>query len=148
MPAIETTSALVERTYQTLARNVATVRKRLEDLRQSVLKGDDFAEFAQSQSEDPGSAVDGGDLGWNGPGVFVPEFEQTIASLEVNEISEPFKSQFGWHIVQLLGRREFDTTEDVQRQQAFQQLRESKADEETELWLRRLRDEAFVDTDV
>jgi peptidyl-prolyl cis-trans isomerase SurA len=80
--------------------------------------------------------------------VFVPEFERTIASLEVNEISEPFKSQFGWHIVQLLGRREFDTTEDVQRQQAFQQLRESKADEETELWLRRLRDEAFVDTDV
>lgn len=126
----------------------ATVRQRLDDIRQRVLKGEDFAVFATSQSEDPGSAVDGGDLGWSGKGQFVPKFEQVIEALQIDEISAPFQTQFGWHIIQLLGRREFDTTEEVQRQQAFQQLRESKADEETELWLRRLRDEAFVDTDV
>jgi peptidyl-prolyl cis-trans isomerase SurA len=78
----------------------------------------------------------------------VPEFESTLAGLKDNEISEPFRTQFGWHIVQLLGRRQFDTTEESLRQRAFRQLRESKADEETELWLRRLRDEAFVDTDI
>jgi peptidyl-prolyl cis-trans isomerase SurA len=126
----------------------ATVRQRLEDVRRKVQNGEDFTVFATSMSEDSASAVDGGDLGWTGPGAFVPKFEQVVQGLQVNEISEPFQTQFGWHIVQLLGRREFDTTEEVQRQQAFQQLRESKADEETELWLRRLRDEAFVDTDV
>lgn len=126
----------------------ATVRQRLSDIRERVLKGEDFAAFASSLSEDSGSAVNGGDLGWTGPGTFVPEFERTLQSLQENEISEPFRSQFGWHIVQLLGRRQYDTSEDDLRQRAFMQLRESKADEETELWLRRLRDEAFVDTDV
>ena len=126
----------------------ATVRLKLVGIREKILNGEDFAAFASSMSQDSGSAVDGGDLGWSGPDTFVPEFDAVIAKLEINEISEPFRTQFGWHIVQLLGRREFDTTEDTLRQRAFQQLRESKADEETELWLRRLRDEAFVDTDV
>ncbi|MDR2216594.1 MAG: peptidylprolyl isomerase [Nevskiaceae bacterium] len=126
----------------------ATVRQRLEDIRKRVLNGEDFAVFATTMSEDSGSAVDGGDLGWTGPDQFVPEFQQKLESLDLNQISEPFKSQFGWHIVQLLERREFDTTDELRRQRAFQQLRESKADEETELWLRRIRDEAFVDTDV
>jgi peptidyl-prolyl cis-trans isomerase SurA len=126
----------------------ATVRQRLASVRERILKGEEFAAFASSMSEDSGSAVNGGDLGWSGPGTFVPEFESVLAGLKENEISEPFKSQFGWHIVQLLGRRQFDTTEESLRQRAFRQLRESKADEETELWLRRLRDEAFVDTDV
>jgi peptidyl-prolyl cis-trans isomerase SurA len=80
-----------------------------------------------------------------GPGSFVPEFEAQMTRLSDNEISEPFRTDFGWHIVQVLGRRQFDTTEENQRQRAFMQLRESKADEETELWLRRLRDEAFVE---
>jgi peptidyl-prolyl cis-trans isomerase SurA len=126
----------------------ATVRQKLAGIREKVLKGEDFAAFASSMSEDSGSAVNGGDLGWTGPGTFVPEFESTLAGLKDNEISEPFHTQFGWHIVQLLGRRQFDTTEESMRARAFRQLRESKADEETELWLRRLRDEAFVDTDV
>ena len=126
----------------------ATVRLKLAGIREKILNGEDFAAFASSMSQDSGSAVDGGDLGWSGPDTFVPEFDAVIAKLEINEISEPFRTQFGWHIVQLLGRRQFDTTEDTIRQRAFQQLRESKADEETELWLRRLRDEAFVDTDV
>jgi peptidyl-prolyl cis-trans isomerase SurA len=126
----------------------ATVRQKLAGVRQKILNGEDFAAFASSMSEDSGSAVNGGDLGWNGPGTFVPEFESTLAGLQINEISDPFRTQFGWHIIQLLGRRQFDTTEEALRQRAFQQLRESKADEETELWLRKLRDEAFVDTDL
>jgi len=75
----------------------------------------------------------------------VPEFEKQLAQLQPDEISQPFRTQFGWHIIQLLGRRQFDNTQDMMRQQAFQRLRESKADEETELWLRRLRDEAYVE---
>lgn len=126
----------------------ATVRQRLVDIRERVLKGEDFAAFASTMSVDSSSAVNGGDLGWSGPGSFVPEFEATLARLKENEISEPFHTEFGWHIVQLLGRRQFDTTEESQRQRAFRQLRESKADEETEMWLRRLRDEAFVETDL
>ncbi len=88
---------------------------------------------------------DGGDLGWSGPGTFVPEFDKAIADLKPNEISEPFKSRYGWHIVQMLGTRTYDSTEDVRKQRAFAAIRESKSDEETELWLRRLRDEAFVE---
>ncbi|HYP79670.1 MAG TPA: peptidylprolyl isomerase [Steroidobacteraceae bacterium] len=126
----------------------ATVRQRLADIRERVMKGEEFAAFASTMSVDSSSAVNGGDLGWSGPGSFVPEFDATLARLKENEISEPFHTEFGWHIVQLLGRRQFDTTEESQRQRAFRQLRESKADEETEMWLRRLRDEAFVETDL
>ena len=123
----------------------ATVEQRLRDVRARILKGEDFAGLAKTLSEDPGSAVDGGDLGWTVPGTFVPEFDKALAALKENEISQPFRTQFGWHIVQLLGKRQFDNTEELQRQRAFMQLRESKADEEVELWLRRLRDEAYVD---
>jgi peptidyl-prolyl cis-trans isomerase SurA len=123
----------------------ATVRQKLTDLRARILKGEDFAGLAKTTSEDPGSASDGGDLGWTGPGTFVPEFEKTVEELKEKEISEPFKSQFGWHIVQLLGKREFDNTDELKRKHAVDEIRASKADEETELWLRRLRDEAFVE---
>jgi peptidyl-prolyl cis-trans isomerase SurA len=122
-----------------------TVRQKLAKLRERILKGEDFAGIASTASVDPGSAPDGGDLGWSGPGTFVPEFDKAIADLKINEISEPFKSRYGWHIVQMLGTRTYDSTDDVRRQRAFAAIRESKADEETELWLRRLRDEAFVE---
>ena len=123
----------------------ATVRQKLTDVRGRILKGEDFAGLAKTTSEDPGSAADGGDLGWAGPGSYVPEFEQTVAGLKEKEISEPFKTQFGWHIVQLLGRREFDNTDELKRKHAVDEIRASKADEETELWLRRMRDEAYVE---
>jgi peptidyl-prolyl cis-trans isomerase SurA len=122
-----------------------TVRQKLNALRERVLKGEDFAGLAATTSEDTASAAEGGDLGWTGPGTFVPEFERAISALQENEISEPFQSQYGWHIAQLLGRRVHDNTDEVRRQHAFNTLRESKADEETELWLRRLRDEAFIE---
>ena len=123
----------------------ATVREKLNKLRDRILKGEDFAGIASTGSEDPGSAPDGGDLGWAGPGTFVPEFDKAIADLKDKEISQPFKTRYGWHIVQMLGTRTYDSTEDVRRQRAFAAIRESKSDEETELWLRRLRDEAFVE---
>lgn len=123
-----------------------TIEQKLAEIRKRILEGgEDFGAIAAVTSQDPGSGAQGGDLGWVGPGTFVPEFEKQLDALQENEISPPFKTQFGWHIVQLLGRRVHDATEDRMRQQVFAQLRESKAEEETELWLRRLRDEAFVD---
>jgi peptidyl-prolyl cis-trans isomerase SurA len=123
----------------------ATVQQKLGAIRERILGGEDFAGLAATTSEDPGSAVEGGDLGWTGPGSFVPEFEKVLDSLQENEISQPFRSQYGWHIVQLLGRRQFDSTDELKRRRVAEQIRASRADEETELWLRRLRDEAYVE---
>ena len=123
----------------------ATTRQRLAALRDRLLAGEDFAALASVTSEDPGSASRGGDLGWNSPGTFDPEFETVLGSLEPEQISEPFRTQFGWHIIQMQGKRTFDQSEEVRRQRVLTALRESKVDEETELWLRRLRDEAYVE---
>ena len=123
----------------------ATTRQRLAALRDRILAGEDFGALASVTSEDPGSASRGGDLGWTSPGTFDPEFENALSKLQQDEISEPFRSQFGWHIVQLLGKRTHDQSDELRRQQVLTALRESKVDEETELWLRRLRDEAYVE---
>jgi peptidyl-prolyl cis-trans isomerase SurA len=123
----------------------ATVRDKLLAIRERVLKGEDFAGVAKTVSEDPGSANDGGDLGWAGPGTFAPEFEKAVAGLKDDELSDPFKTQFGWHLVQMLGHRRYDNTDELKRRQAMEAIRASKADEETELWLRRMRDEAYVE---
>jgi peptidyl-prolyl cis-trans isomerase SurA len=123
----------------------ATVRSKLTALRDRIQKGEDFAGIAQTASEDPGSAAEGGDLGWTGPGTFAPEFEETVNKLKDGEISEPFKTQFGWHIAQMMGHRRYDNTDEIKRRQAMEAIRASKADEETELWLRRMRDEAYVE---
>ena len=122
-----------------------TVRQKLLQIRERVLGGESFEAIASVTSEDAGSAAQGGDLGWTGPGNFVPEFEKQLDALAENQISEPFKTQFGWHIVQLLGRRTYDASGDLTRNRCVSQLREARADEETEIWLRRLRDEAFVE---
>lgn len=123
----------------------ATTRQRLAEIRESILGGENFAALAAVTSEDPNSAAQGGDLGWTEPGTFVPEFEEVLAGLQQDEISEPFRTQFGWHIVQRLGQRVYDQSGEVLRQRVLATLRESKADEETELWLRRLRDDAYVE---
>jgi peptidyl-prolyl cis-trans isomerase SurA len=123
-----------------------TVRGRLQTIRDKIASGqDDFGAIAKAVSEDPGSASEGGDLGWTTPGSFVPEFEKVLQGLAENEISQPFRTQYGWHVAQVLGRRTQDMSAEDRRRRAFEQIRASKADEETELWLRRLRDEAFVD---
>jgi peptidyl-prolyl cis-trans isomerase SurA len=124
----------------------ATVKSKLTAMRADVLAGKaDFAVLAKASSSDPGSAVDGGDLGWQTLDTFVPEFSRTADALQENEISEPFQSSFGWHIVQMLGRRDFDNTATAEREQAYEQLRDSRVDESTEIWLQQLRDEAYVE---
>jgi peptidyl-prolyl cis-trans isomerase SurA len=120
-------------------------RTRLQQLRQRIIGGDDFAELARSHSDDKASAINGGDLGWINSGDLVPEFEQEMQELSPGEISQPFRTPFGWHIVQILERRQHDSTEEVQRAEARAAIHQRKMAEETELYLRRLRDEAYVE---
>ncbi|MCF6280607.1 MAG: peptidylprolyl isomerase [Candidatus Polarisedimenticolaceae bacterium] len=120
-------------------------RTRLVQLRERILGGDDFAALAQSHSDDKGSAINGGDLGWVNPGAMVPIFEQQMDEQVLGEISPPFRTQFGWHIVQVLDRRDYDSTDEVLKNNALIAVRRRKADEATDLWLRRLRDEAYID---
>lgn len=122
-----------------------TAQQQLEDAHERIEGGEDFGEVAKLLSDDPGSANLGGDLGWAGPGTFVPEFDKVVSELEIGELSEPFRSQFGWHIVEVIDRRVYDNTEDLKEQNCVVRIRASKRDAETQLWLRRIRDEAFVD---
>jgi len=124
------------------------VQQRLAGIREQILAGDEFGPIAQSVSEDPTSAADNGDLGWVESGVFVPEFEEMLNSLEINELSEPFQTRFGWHLAEVTDSRSYDTTEEVKEQRCADQIRASKVEEERELWLRRLRDEAFVENRI
>jgi peptidyl-prolyl cis-trans isomerase SurA len=121
------------------------VQQKARGIRAQIVGGDDFATVAEAVSEDTGSAAEGGDLGWVSPGDTVQEFERVIASLPLNEISEPIKSRFGWHLIEVLETRSHDTTDEVKRDQCARQIRAAKAEEERELWVRRLRDQAFVD---
>ncbi|MEM6512087.1 MAG: peptidylprolyl isomerase [Pseudomonadota bacterium] len=124
----------------------ATAQQRLNDAIERINNGEDFGEVAKLLSDDPGSANDGGDLGWAGPGTFVGAFETAIDALEIGEMSSvPFKSQFGWHVVEVLDRRVYDNTEELKERNCVGRIRESKLQDETQLWIRRLRDEAFVD---
>ena len=120
-------------------------RRKLTQLRDRIENGNDFAELARAHSADKGSAANGGDLGWAAPGQMVPAFEATMDALAVGQISTPFQSQFGWHIVEVLGRRDHDDTEEFRRNNARKQLLDRKVAEEEEIWLRRLRDEAYVE---
>ena len=124
----------------------ATVRQKLTHMRDQILSSkEDFAVLAKTNSQDAGSAVNGGDLGWTQGDSFVPEFAATAESLKVNEISQPFHTQYGWHIMQLLGHRDFDNTADAARERAFEALRDSRVEEATELWLQQIRDESYVE---
>ncbi len=118
---------------------------RLEKLRQKILDGADFATLAKKYSKDPGSAAKGGDLGWTSPGTFVPAFEEALAGLSPGQISHPFKTRFGWHIVQLQAQRTTDIPDDLLQARARELILKQKREEETELWLRRLRDESYVE---
>ena len=121
----------------------ATAKQQLEGALERIEEGEDFGELAKLLSDGPTAPV-GGDLGWSDPGSFVPEFEQVMNDLEVGEISEPFRSPFGWHIVEVLDRRVYDNTEDLKRRNCDARIRNSKMEDESQLWMRRLRDEAFV----
>ena len=121
----------------------ATARQQLEDAIEKIAEGEDFGELAKLLSDGPTAPV-GGDLGWSNPDSFVPEFEQIMDTLEIGEVSEPFRSPFGWHILEVLERRVYDNTEDLKRRNCDMRIRNSKMEDETQLWIRRLRDEAFV----
>jgi len=125
-----------------------TAKQRLDEALAKIRAGEDFGEQAKLLSDDPGSANLGGDLGWSGPGTFVPEFETVVESLEPGVVSEPFRSQFGWHILEVLDRRVYDNTEDLKRRNCDSRIRNSKMAEESMLWMQRLRDEAFVDSRI
>lgn len=125
--------------------NDEDARIRLEQLKLRASGGDDFSELARSHSEDTASAVNGGDLGWASPGVMVPEFENEMQQLEPGQISDPFKTPFGWHIVQVLERREHDSSEEHKRTRAREAIRKKKIDEAQQNWLRGLRDESYVE---
>ncbi len=125
--------------------NDAEAKKRLAVIAGRIADGDDFAALAQANSDDTGSALKGGDLDWVMPGLLVPSFERAMSELAVNEISGPVQTQFGWHIIQVLGRRTKDNSEEHKISQARDKIRKRKIEEETELWLRRLRDESYVD---
>lgn len=120
-------------------------QQKLADLRQQVLNGADFAELARKHTEDVGSMLGGGDLGWSLPGKFVPEFERTIDITPVGEVSQPFRSQFGWHILQVEDRRQQDMSETVRENQALQLLRNQRFEEERINWLQEIRDKAYVE---
>ena len=119
-------------------------RLRLERLRERILQGEDFGELARFHSDDTASAVRGGDLGWLSPGDAAPEFEAMVSAMEEGDLSEPFKSSFGWHLVRVLARRDHDNSEEVRRAQARNAVFQRKANEELTAWLGELRDNAFV----
>ena len=120
-------------------------RERLRILRSRILNGADFNQLARASSDDPGSAVKGGSLGWLSPGDTIPPFEKSMNALAVGEISAPFETEFGWHILQVLGRRDRDSTDEVRRANAATALRDRKVDEELQSWFRQIRDEAYIE---
>ena len=142
-------------------------RQLAADLREDIIGGEDFsalvssscsveqltvvgvkrfvAELARANSDDRGSAIRGGELGWTSPGQMVPEFQNVMDSTAVNTLSQPFESQFGWHILEVLERRQEDMSDTVVRNRAGEMLHQRKYQEELEAWLRKIRDEAFVD---
>jgi len=125
-----------------------TAKQRLDDAIVRIRDGEEFGEIAKLLSDDPGSANDGGEMGWRDPGSFVPEFENVADNLEIGVLSDPFRSRFGWHVLEVLDRRTYDNTEDLKEQSCVQRVQNGKFANESELWIRRIRDEAFVDTRI
>lgn len=119
-------------------------KSRLQEIKQRIDKGADFAEEARLHSED-GSAPQGGDLGWLSPGETVPEFEKAMDALKVGQVSGLVQTGFGWHLIQVLERRNTDVTVEQKRQRARAAIRTVKSDEAFQDWLRQLRDRAFIE---
>jgi peptidyl-prolyl cis-trans isomerase SurA len=118
---------------------------RIRQLEMRLRAGEDFATLARSNSQDALSAARGGDLGWLSPGDTLPDFESAMDRLAPGEISEPVQTRFGWHLIQVLDYRDHDDTEEFERNRVKNLIRSRKYDEELFLWLRRLRDEAYVE---
>lgn len=127
-------------------RTDAEAQKMAERLYERIVAGEDFSTLAKNFSEDPGSARNGGDLDWVDPGILVPEFQEVMKRTPSGQLSKPFKTGYGWHVLEVLGRRATDSSEQMREQQAMNILRNRKYDEELQGWLREIRDEAYVET--
>jgi peptidyl-prolyl cis-trans isomerase SurA len=118
----------------------------LKGFREKLLAGEaDFAELAKEHSADPGSALKGGELGWSEPSKYVADFRDALANLEIDEISQPVKTQYGWHLMQLLEKRVGDITEQRKEEKAYQLLFQRKFTEESDVWLREIRASAYIE---
>jgi peptidyl-prolyl cis-trans isomerase SurA len=118
----------------------------LIEFRKQILAGEaDFAVLAKEHSADPGSALNGGELGWADPNIYVPEFRDTLGKLEIDEISSPIRTVHGWHLMQLLEKRIGDATEKRKEEKAYNLLFQRKFAEESDVWLREIRSSAYVE---
>jgi peptidyl-prolyl cis-trans isomerase SurA len=152
---LEQRGAGTERSDQTKVRHIllrpSEIRTMQEaeaiarDVHSKLINGGDFVALAKEYSEDPGSALNGGDLGWATPDQFVEIFAKTMDTTAIDEFSEPFESKFGWHILLVEGRREEDMSEDARRNMAVDLLHRRRFEEERQEWLKEIRDEAFVE---
>jgi peptidyl-prolyl cis-trans isomerase SurA len=129
----------------TALRTEEQTKQEIRQVHDRILKGEDMGEIAKKISDDTGSKVAGGDLGWQPAGVFAPEFEKAIDALKPGQVSAPFRSPFGWHVAKVLERRTRDATEETRRARARAAIQNRKAAEEYDMWLRRLRAEAYVE---
>tara|TARA_B110001454_G_scaffold11923_1_gene10966 strand:+ start:21594 stop:22874 length:1281 start_codon:yes stop_codon:yes gene_type:complete len=126
-------------------RSDADAKARIDQIYNKLTNGGDFTELAKEYSDDPGSAVNGGDLGWINPGDMVPAFDNMMNDIAPGQLSQPFKSKFGWHVLEVEGRKETDMAEQVQRNQIKQMLQARQFEEELPIWLRKIRSESYVD---
>ena len=126
-------------------RNDAAAKEKIENIYQQLAKGGSFSQLAQHNSDDPGSAAKGGDLGWVVSGQTVSEFEQVMQNTADNGISKPFKTQYGWHILQVLGHKQDDRTAESLQKKARRFLTERKAEEQYQAWLQSVRSSAFIE---
>jgi peptidyl-prolyl cis-trans isomerase SurA len=117
----------------------------IDDIHRRLLAGEDFGALARAYSEDPGSALAGGELGWSDPGQFAPEFTAMIAATPEHQLSPPFRTEFGWHMLEVEGHRRQDMSAEARRNLAIRILHSRRFDEELQEWLREIRDEAFVE---
>lgn len=134
---------ILVRTDQTASDGAAEAK--IREIYQQIKEGASFAALARAESDDPVSGSDGGNLGWVGPDQMVPQFEDAMMNAEVGEVTRPFRSQFGWHILQVQDRRQQDISNEVRRGEARQAIYRRKFELELQNWLREIRDEAYID---
>ena len=119
-----------------------------KDLYDRVAKGEAFSELAKAHSDDPGSALNGGEMDWISPDMLVPEFRTVMNNVPQKVVSEPFRTTFGWHILEVLGRRTSDISNEVRRNRIRELLSNRKFEEELQIWLREVRDQAYVEIKI
>ena len=152
---LEQQGAGVEEEQQTRARHIlmqateirteTETKEEIEAVYEQLIKGEEFEALAKEHSEDPGSALKGGDLGWSTSKDFVPAFAAMVDSAEIGKITKPFRSKYGWHILQVQERRMEDMSEEALKNKAAQILHKQRFEDELQKWIKEVRDEAYVE---